>query len=95
MKPSGLCDDSASFQQQGRQPSQSSSGGSQPTGQRKGGFFLELFAGAQRLTGAVRNTGSAVLRGIDLSNGCHHDLRRRHTPKKIFGSWDSPKAAQA
>ena len=75
---SGVDVDSASFHR-GRQSGQSSS---QPTFKpcfRRGGVFLELFAGTARLSSAVRNTGKAVLRDVDITNGSHHDLRRRAT----------------
>ena len=76
---SGYDIDSAGHEQ-GRHPSQSSS---KPLVERprvqKGGMFLELFAGTARLTGAFREADAAVLRGIDIVNGNHHDLRRRTT----------------
>ena len=71
--------DSASHEQ-GRHPSQSSS---QPSwsghSKSRGGLFLELFSGTARLTQAFREAGAAVLRGVDICNGSHHDLRRRST----------------
>ena len=83
----GLAVDSAS-QELGTHPSQSStaSRACQGRSQPRGGLFLELFAGTARLTSAIREQKCAVLRGVDICNGSHHDLRRR-TSQLIILHW--------
>jgi hypothetical protein len=41
------------------------------------GVFLELFSGTGRLTHAMSSRGLAALTPVDITNGSHHDLRRR------------------
>lgn len=82
LRVKGMNVDSASFH--GRQSSQSSSQPAFEPSSRRGGVFLELFAGTARLSSAVRGTGRAILRGVDITNGSHHDLRRRATQLLIL-----------
>ena len=49
----------------------------------RGNFFLELFAGTGRLSGAIRNKGDAVLEPVEIMNDAAFDLRRREAQRLL------------
>ena len=50
----------------------------------KGNFFLELFAGTGRLSGAIRDLGGAVLEPVEITKDSAFDLRRKETQRLIL-----------